>query len=289
MNGNKGRWGADDERGTLNLITAAVIRDAAALVLEGRILSLAQSIHSGMKLPGHRAGVMHFLGRDGGDYAAGARRPGGFQFSEDTIVMPLHCGTHMDALCHCWHDDTLFNGFDQNVVRSAGSARLGIDKAGPIFTRGILLDFVKLAGGPLPDGTAIGPGMVNEAVARTGATIAPGDAVLLRTGWQERHESLDTPDFNAEPGLDLEAAQMLAEAGAALIGADNYAVEVLPFAKGTVFPVHQCLIADYGMPLLEGLVLAPLAEAGATTFLFAMAPLPIRGATGSPVNPMAVL
>jgi kynurenine formamidase len=74
-----------------------------------------------------------------------------------------------------------------------------------------------------------------------------------------------------------------------MVGADNYAVEVIPFPHGSVFPVHQRLIRDFGIPLLEGLVLAPLAEAGATEFLFIAAPLPIKGGTGSPLAPVAVL
>lgn len=287
MTGNWGRWGAEDQRGTLNHIDASVVRAAAGLVSQGRVLSLAQPIFAGMMIPGHRAGVMHFMGRDGGDYAAGRRRPGGFQVAEDTIVMPIHAGTHMDALCHCWRDDTLFNGVSQDVVRSQGSARLGIDTAGPVVTRGVLLDFVALTGGVLKDGTEIGLDMLEGALG--GRMLRPGDAVLLRTGWLEGQNERVKPDYNAEPGIGIAVAERLAEAGVALVGADNYAVEVLPFAKGTVFPVHQFLIRDIGMPLLEGLVLKPLGEAGARDFLFVMAPLPIRGATGSPVNPVAVL
>lgn len=96
-------------------------------------------------------------------------------------------------------------------------------------------------------------------------------------------------DFNREPGIDVEAALYLAESGVAVVGADNFAIEVLPFPTGTVFPVHQRLIRDYGVPLLEGLVLRELGELGATEFLFVATPLPIVGATGSPVAPVAVL
>jgi kynurenine formamidase len=85
------------------------------------------------------------------------------------------------------------------------------------------------------------------------------------------------------------AARWLAERGVAAVGADNFAVEHIPFPPEKVFPVHQCLIRDFGIPLIEGLVLAPLAEAGASSFLFMAAPLPIRGATGSPLAPLAVL
>lgn len=287
MTDNWGRWGENDQRGTLNHIDEAVVRAAAGLVVQGRFLSLAQPIFAGMTIPGHRAGVMHFMGRDGGDYAAGRRRPGGFQVAEDTIVMPIHVGTHMDALCHCWRDETLFNGVSQDEVRSNGAARLGIDTAGPVVTRGVLLDFVALNGGPLINGTEIGLDMLEKAL--SGRVLRRGDAVLLRTGWLEAQVEGMKTDFNTEPGIGIAVAERLAEAGVALVGADNFAVEVLPFAKGTVFPVHQFLIRDIGMPLLEGLLLKPLGETGAREFLFVMAPLPIRGATGSPVNPVAVL
>lgn len=284
-----GRWGDADECGALNHIDATAVRGAARLVRQGRTISLAQPISPAMPVPKSRPGVMHFMNRDGGDYAAGRRRPGGFQFADDTIVMPLHAGTHLDALCHCWYDDRLYNGFSATEIRSSGSAKLGIDRLGPVATRGVLLDFVGLNGAPLQDGISIGLEMTRAAVARAGVALRAGDAVLLRTGWQERSEAGEPVDFDSEPGLDVEAALFLAEAGVALVGADNFAIEVLPFPDGTVFPVHQRLIRDYGIPLLEGLALSPLAAEGVHEFLFVAAALPIRGATGSPVNPVAIL
>lgn len=284
-----GRWGAGDERGALNLITPDEVRQAVALVKSGEVLSLAQDISDAMMIPPHRPRAVHFMGRDGGDYAAGARRPGGFQFAEDSVLMPLHLGTHIDCLCHAWYGDKLYNGFAGNSVRSSGANRCGAQTQLPIVTRGVLLDFVRLTGAPLADGAIIGVELLRRAVAQAGVEIRNGDAVLLRTGWLEAHEAAGKADFNAEPGLDIAAALVLAEAGAALVGADNYAIEVLPFAEGTIFPVHQRLIRDYGIPLLEGLVLKPLAEKGATQFLFMAAALPIVGATGSPLTPVAVL
>lgn len=289
MKNTWGKWGGADERGALNLIGAADVRGAAQLVRQGKVLSLAQQISPTMAVPKSRPGMMHFMNRDGGDYAAGRRRPGGFQVADDTVVMPLHAGTHIDALCHCWYDDTLYNGFAATEVKSNGAAKLGVDKLGPIAARGVLLDFVGLNGAPLHDGFAIGPQMLAAAIERAGLVLRQGDAVLLRTGWQERSQAGEAVNFDNEPGLDLDAALVLAEGGVALVGADNFAVEVLPFSEGTVFPVHQRLIRDYGIPLLEGLVLAPLAEEGLSEFLFVAAALPIRGATGSPLNPVAIL
>jgi kynurenine formamidase len=285
---NWNRWGPEDERGALNLIDAEAVKRAAALVSSGQVVSLAQRLSTRTPFPPHRAGMQHFMGRSGGDYAAGARRPGGFQFAEDTLLMPAHIGTHIDALCHAWYDDQLYNGFPGAGTRgTTGAVRCGIDKMGPIATRGVLLDVAAVRGGTLPDGAAIGVADLVLAADVAGGEPSAGDAVLIRTGWAERQTAVVS--FDTEPGLDVAAALWLAERDVALVGADNFAIEVLPFASGTVFPVHQRLIRDFGIPLLEGLVLKPLAEIGRHSFLFAASPLPVVGGTGSPISPMAIL
>ncbi len=280
-----GKWGEQDERGALNQISADEVKGAAGLVRNGRVISLAQPLSAQTPVPGHRAPMLHFMGRDGGDYAAGGKRPGGFQFAEDTVVLPLHFGTHIDALCHAWYDDKLYNGFPSTGTRSTtGATRCGIDKMGPIVGRGVLLDMVRLTGRPLGRGEMVTRKMLED----TGVQIQKGDVVLIRTGWIE--SKLSSPDYyDGEPGIDVGAARWLAELGVAAVGADNFAVEPIPFPPEKVFPVHQCLIRDFGIPLIEGLVLAPLGEAEARSFLFMAAPLPIRGATGSPFAPVAVL
>jgi kynurenine formamidase len=284
------RWGNDDERGALNYIGQDEVRRATALVRTGEVLRLAQLLSSKTPVPAHRCGLQHFMGRDGGDYAAGSKRPGGFQFAEDTVVMPLHIGTHVDALCHAWYDDKMYNGFSGNDVRSVrGAEKLGMEKMPPVVTRGILLDIVKLKGGVLVPGEVIDRADLEAAAAAAGVTPGRGDAVLIRTGWLESQKGVKQPSFDVEPGIEIEAARWLAEAGVAIVGADNFAVEVLPFAEGTVFPVHQLLIRDYGMPLLEGMMLDPLVASGRHEFLFIASPLPIVGATGSPLAPVAVL
>jgi kynurenine formamidase len=283
-----GRWGADDERGALNLIGPAEVRHACELVRHGRTISLAQPVSKRMHVPPHRPGVMHFMDRDGGDYAAGARRVHGFQFAEDTLLLPTHCGTHIDGLCHAWYDDQLYNGFPSNTVRStSGAAHCGVDKLTPIVTRGVLLDVAGLNGGALQSGDTIDVTQLKQAARRAGVEIRKGDAVLIRTGWLESQTTV--PDFNREPGIDVEAALWLAKADVALIGADNFAIEALPFPTGTIFPVHQRLIRDFGIPLLEGLVLARLAEIDSAEFLFVAAPLQVVGATASPLTPIAVV
>lgn len=285
-----GRWGQDDERGAVNHITPDRVRRATGLVRSGEVLRLAQPLSPKTPVPAHRCPMQHFMGRDGGDYSAGAGRPGGFQFAEDTVVMPLHFGTHVDALCHAWSDDQLYNGYLGQTIRSTtGAQKLGIDKMPPIVTRGVLLDIVELHGGELQQGTAISADDLQRAASAAGVTPGAGDAVLLRTGWLEFHAKGPRHDFNVEAGIDLSAAEWLLEREVALVGADNFAIEVLPFEPGKVFPVHQKLIRDFGVPLLEGVDLAPLIGRGRAEFLFICSVLPFVGGTGSPVAPVAVL
>jgi kynurenine formamidase len=284
-----GRWGDDDEIGALNLIDPATRLNALSLVSEGRVVSLAQPLNRKTPVPSHRLGLGHFLDRDGGDYAPGARRPGGFQFCEDTVILPTHSGTHIDALCHVWYDDRLYNGFDSKGTRSNGAAKCGIEVMPPIFTRGVLLDFAGVDGRALSAGERLTADLLERACKERDVQLKAGDVVLLRTGWSERIDELGAAFFDGEPGVDVSAAEWLAEQDIAALGADNYAVEAIPFEEDLVFPVHQRLLRDFGIPLIEGLMLGELAAARRSEFLFCCAALPITGGTGSPIHPFGVL
>src|SRR5439155_5821445 len=162
----------------LNYIGAQEVMRATRLVKTGEVISLAQPLSPDTPVPNHRGPMQHFMQRDGGDYAAGGKRPGGFQFAEDTVVMALQFGTHIDALCHAWYDDQLYNGFSSNGTRSTtGAARCGVDKMGPIMGRGVLLDVVALIGKPLGLGEVVTREMVES------IKVEKGDIVLIRTGW----------------------------------------------------------------------------------------------------------
>lgn len=283
-----GTFGEQDERGALNLLSADLVRDAAGLVRNGEVIQLGQSIGARTPIPPHRLRAARFMDRDGGDYAVGAKRPGGFQFAEDTVLLPTHIGTHIDALAHVWHSDLLYNGFPGGSVRSTtGAQRCGADKLGPIIGRGVMIDMA--ASTCLEVGEEITAGMLRKRLAEQGDALQPGDIVLIRTGWLERHRDDADAYFQGEPGPDLGAGRWLAEQGAAVVGCDNFAVEPLPFPEGQVFPVHQYLIRDCGIPLLEGLELEGLAETSRSVFLFVALPLRLEGCTASPLNPVAVL
>jgi kynurenine formamidase len=280
--------GMADERGTLARIGAEQVRRAAGLVRSGRIVDLGMPLGPDTPVAGHRPGMQRFMTRDGGDYAAGAKRPGGFQFAEDTIQLPTHIGTHMDALAHAWHHDRLYGGHPQETIRSTtGAQRCGADKLGPIVTRGVLLDVARERA--WNRGEAIGAPELEAARSAAGVQIEAGDVVLIRTGWLGRTGHSAKEYFDGEPGLDITAARWLADTGLATLGIDNFAVENIPFPHGEVFPVHQFLLRDHGIAPIEGVVLDELATVADGPFLFAGLPLALVGSTASPLNPVAIL
>ncbi len=288
---NRGRWGNDDEIGALNLVTPAKTRDAIALVRSGRTLSLAERLGPSTPVPPHRQGPSRFMNRDAGDYALGARAPGGFKFAEDTVQFQSHTGTHVDALAHAWAADSLYNDHPQTSLRSTrGAQKCGAEKLLPVLTRGVLVDLVHVFGAPLAASTAVSPEDLQRGVLDKNVELEPGDAVLIRTGWMESR----TPGSNYfadEPGINEDSARWLAERDVALVGADNYAVEQQSATPG--FPAHLQLLHRCGVPLLENLELAELATELAgesrSTFLFVFAPIPLVGSTAAPVNPVVVL
>lgn len=283
-----GRWGPDDEAGALNLIGPDEVRAAAALVRSGRVVRLGLELGPATVVPPHRKRVERLMSRDGGDYAAGARRPGGFQFAEEVWSFAAHSGTHIDALSHAWYDDHLYNGFPGTGTRTTtGARRCGAEKLRPIVTRGLLLDIAP--GAALPANTVVGQADLRAAAGRAELTLRPGDVVLVRTGWLGS-TGADAAVYNDhEPGIDVDAARWLAESDVAAVGADNYAVEVQPAPEGEMFPVHQLLLRDCGIPLIENVVLDELAETGVTEFCYVAAPLPLVGGTAGPVCPLAIL
>lgn len=284
-----GRWGADDEVGALNLVGSTNICGAARLVTRGQVLPLAMPLGPRTPMSRHRKRPERYMVRDGGDYAAGARRPDGFQFAEDVVSFSTHSGTHIDALCHAWSEDTLYNGHSAASIRSTtGAQRCGVDKIPPIVARGVVLD---LEQDPqhYDESRSIGAEDLIRAARTANVDIQEGDVVLLHTGWMELAGHDEDRYFASEPGVDISGARWLAQHGVVAVGADNYAIEAQPSQPHTSFPVHQYLLRDCGIPLIENMVLDELAETGAAAFLFVAAPLPLVGSTASPLAPVAVI
>lgn len=301
---NWGRWGDDDERGAANLVTSAVTRSALHAVGSGEVLSLSLPIRgstssaAGLSVP-HMKGrplPQHYLAVDGADYAAGAKHPaGGRAIADDALVISPHgTTTHVDALCHMWRGDTIYNGHEASRIRSYGAAQCGIEKLGHLVTRGVFLDIPALDGRDhLAPREEITADQLRAALSARQLDLQAGDAVLIRTGWAAVYARDPELYWSGEPGISPEAAQWLAEKDVALVGSDNSAICRLNESGLSCDEldddIHMILLWRHGTYLLEMLWLEELSARGASSFAFMLAPLLIRGGTGSPVNPLAVL
>lgn len=289
---NWGRWTDADQLGALNLVTPDRVLSAAGLVREGRVLSLAHIIRRDLPVHPDRQGPMHVLTVDGGDYAAGASLKGDARVADDYMAMPLATGTHLDALAHAWAGDSLYNGHPANSVRSRGAKVCGIENVRGIFTRGVIADVAGYRGEDwLPPSHCITADELTGALKET--EPGPGDALLIRTGWldPENIKARGMRDIQQhQPGIGLGAAGWIADHDVALVGGDTFGIEVNPPEDSTrSMPVHIALLRDLGIYMMEMLRLDELAASGRQEFLLVVAPMRIRGAINSPVNPLAVL
>ena len=294
--GNWQRWGSEDERGAANFIEPAQRVAAARLVRTGRVYSLALPLRAD-KLPSSplRGRMQHFMTIDGGDFAAGVHLKGDYQCADDWLSMPSQVGTHVDGLAHVWYDDHLYNGHPASSVRSYGATRCGIENLDHLVTRGVLLDVAGLLGVEhLPPDHVITPDELERAATRAGARLGRGDVALIRTGWY-RVFATDRERYDAaQPGIGLAAARWLASCEVAAVGADNVAIEATVGMYGfenadPSSAVHKLLLRDHGIYLIELLDLEQLAADEVREFLFVVAPLPIVGGVGSPLNPLAIV
>lgn len=283
---NWGRWGEEDERGTLNLIDTAAVRRGFAAARSGRLIPLGHVIGSSRSpvLEGRRAAIHHHMLRDGGDpdYSHSADD---FIYAEDYFAMPVHsASTHIDAISHGWRQGRMYNGIESTAVNSRGASRCGVEKMGPIVTRAIFIDMPRHLGvETLPDDFAIQPEHLDAALIDL-PKPEPGDGILIRTGARDR------PDLQLKhPGLDVSTARWLFERDISLVGGDTLAVEVAPSPTGAFSPLHALLIRDLGMPIIELMSLELLAAERCTECCLVVAPLAILGGTGSPVNPIAII
>ncbi|WP_207392778.1 cyclase family protein [Aeromicrobium sp. IC_218] len=224
--------------------------------------------------------------------------PSGFVFMDDLVVMPLQTATQLDALAHVAYDGLLYNGVSVETVTADGASHGGIETmAAGIHSRGVLLDIARWRGvDRLAEDDRITAQDLSAAAADQGVDIGPGDCVLVRTGWMQvfTQDHDGAHYLSVEPGLDLTAARWLADRDIALVGSDNWGIEIAPWPDSDdIHPVHCVLIRDVGMPLAEMLDLDDLAiqcaARGQWDFLFSCQPLPVTGAVGSPIAPVAIL
>ena len=299
---NWGRWGPDDQRGTLNFITPDRVLAACALPRSGQVISCALPFDS--KGPqsgvGGRHNPIHTMIADGGDALAGAQDhfPGGFNYADDAISMPLQCGTQWDALSHVFYDGRMYNDRDISLVTSRGARVNAIEQiADGVVGRGVLLDLPRFTKQRwLEDGTRILPEHLDDCAERFGVSIERGDIVLVRTGMLTRcleQKSWKGYCGGPAPGLSGLCARWLHEREIAAVATDTWGVEVIPNETTDCFqPLHMISLRNTGLLLGEIFQLDRLADAcaedGRYSFLFAAPPLPITGAVGSPLNPLAI-
>lgn len=222
-------------------------------------------------------------------------REDGGSAANDLLVTGTHVGTHIDALGHVSHNGLMYEGVDAEEAQSGGRlARHGIDEFDPFVGRGVLLDVPRLLGEPegLEGGREITVADLESTVRSQGTQIRPGDVVLIRSGWGRHWDdgAAYLGGASGVPGIGESGAAWLAGKDVRAVGADTIAFEHLAPGRGhAVLPAHRVLLVETGINIIETMLLDPLAEAGVHEFLFILAPLPLVGATGSPVRPLAVV
>jgi kynurenine formamidase len=299
---NWGRWGADDVLGTVNFLTDAKRREGAALVRRGVSFSLAQSFDMNGPQKGwrRRTNPVHTMLDTGTDAALGLQGfPHGIGGADDVIAMPLQCSTQWDGLGHIFDHGKAWNGRNAaEVVTSDGDRVTGIETlAAPVCGRGVLLDVGRIIGedGELPDGFAITEHHLEQTARAHGVAIGTGDIVLVRTGQLARARRDGWGDYagGPAPGLSFTSAGWLHRTEITAIATDTWGFEVRPNEFDHAFqPLHQVVIPNIGLLIGEmwdlDALAADCAADGVYDFFLSAAPLPITGAVGSPINPLAV-
>jgi kynurenine formamidase len=295
---NWGRWGPEDQIGTLNLIDAAARLRGAAAVLSGRSFAL------GLPLSEAEGIQMGFIeGRVNPTRSMIqvnqplSPDPDWVCSSEDVVTLALQCATHWDALAHCSYGGVIYNGYPAASVTEAGAGRCGIHHLRTVVSRGILLDVPRTLGlDRLEPGYAITPDDLSAACGLAGVEVAPGDIVLVRTG-QMAHLAGPDRDLVAytwpSPGLTIETAEWFSARDVAAVATDTLVFEVYPCQYDDIYlPVHLLHLVEMGMTQGQNWVLdelaADCAADGRYTFLLDATPLPFTDGLGSPLNPVAL-
>ncbi|MFI1255808.1 cyclase family protein [Streptomyces netropsis] len=293
---NWGRWGAADEIGTLNLITGAVVRAAAATVTTGRRIPLAlplrqDGVQTGM-IPG-RVNPLHTMVAVNWEMFG----PDTVATSDDTVTMGLQAGTHWDALPHVSHSGKIYNGRPADSITTHGRAAFsGMEKAGPVVSRGVLLDVARARGAErLDSGHIVTPEDLDAAEELAGVTVRAGDIVLVRTGQIQQYLAGDREAYAfPSPGLSIRTPEWFHARDVAAVANDTLTFEAFPPEFENLWlPVHALDLVEMGMLQGQNWNLEELSEACAEekryAFLLSATPEPFTGGTGAPVAPVAIL
>ena len=303
---NWGKWGSDDEIGTLNYATPEDIVAAARLVRQGKVISLALNFdHTGpqgakSKYPSlGRINPLHVMLRTGTDAYSGVLDHRGIRAADDLVVMPLQCGTQWDGLGHVFYENNMWNGYDCREVTSFGAQKCGIEKTkARMVGRGVFLDVARVMGkDTLDDGYGITGADLDRAAAAHGVQIRRGDYVIVRTGQMEAKLAAGNWDGypgGDAPGFAFETIDWIHRNQIAAIASDTWGCEVRPNESeaGINQPWHWIVIPIMGLTMGEIFYLGDLADDCAADkvyeFMFVAPAIPITGAVGSPTNPLAI-
>lgn len=294
---NWGRWGDDDQLGTLNFVTPEKRVQAAGLVKTGKIIDLGMAFdEKGPQAggPAKRFNPIHLMSITPADILASAD---GMIAADDVIIMGLQCATQWDSLAHVGYDGFFYNNTPATAVNAmSGATRLGFaEVVAQLISRGVLLDIARLKGvDRLEVGNEIVPDDLSAAEERQGVRVESGDVLLVRTGHYQHFLEGDSATYRGDaPGLGVACAEWLHEREVAAVAVDNVAVEVWPCkVEGSRIPFHMVAIRDIGLTLGEMFNLEELAadceEDGVWEFMFCGTGLKITNALGSPVTPMVI-
>jgi kynurenine formamidase len=276
--------------GALRYIDKAAVARGLAAVKKHQSISLGMPIvHGGGPIAPLRLPTQHYMRRDGGDYAIGAKKEvDNFGFSDDVIMLSTHGTTHVDALCHVFCCGNMFGDIPAHEVSSTGARHLGAETLPAIATRVIVVDAVPEGMNWLPAGHGISAALLEQLITAAGLRCEPGDALIVRTGSLLAYRSGEAHD-RAWPGLAFDCVEWVKDKKISLIGADNMGVEVIPSqVPGMATPLHTGLMYAEGVLFME---LLDLEAVAGKTFeaLLTVNPLRIVGGTASPVAPMLLI
>jgi kynurenine formamidase len=285
-------WGAGDQRGAANRLTPDKVKEASRLVQAGKVYSLGRPYEYGMPLPGKR----HFSLTIPGSPTGGPSGKNRGVYHDDLFSGEIgQIGTQLDGLGHVGvrigNDDYFYNGFRRSQFGTAyGLEKLGIENVGVFFTRAVLVDVAAARGvDRMKVGQVISARDLELALKAERVEMHEGDAVLIRTGHGQLWMKDNAAYGAGEPGIGMEAASWLCGHKIVLVGSDTWATEAVPHEDPErPFQVHQMLLVRHGVYNLENLDLEELAKDKVYEFAFVFAPLRLKGATGSPGNPIAV-
>jgi hypothetical protein len=284
------RYGTDDVIGAANEITPNKVLSATQLIKIGERIPLGRILDENSPTQMWRYWKHHMTLESilPQNYSGENQQ----SYVEEAVSGALHSGTHIDALGHIGIGNFAYNGAKySDIATGQGLLKLGIESIPPLITRGVLLNIAKLKGVTSLDGTyCITAEDLDNAQKQAGVEVSSGDCVLLHTGWGTYWHSDPAKYSSSEPGIALGAAKWLSERRVAVVGADNWAVELVPGLKEEgSFPVHQHLIALYGQYILENVATEELAARNISEFCFMLAAARLKGASGVPVAPVAII